>query len=199
MTFYQLFLPIFTVVYFLQLFVIWSWIQWKRTGINPFVFGKSDNAHDFIGLVFKITILGIVVSISCFSFLPGHYKYLLPIWYLELEYLKITGIGLTLLSFGWIVLAQFQMSKSWRIGINQEEKTTLVSTGVFGYSRNPIFLGVIITYFGSFLIMPNALSFAIMLITYFILQIQVRLEEEYLLRIHDKDYEQYKSKVRRWL
>jgi protein-S-isoprenylcysteine O-methyltransferase Ste14 len=34
-----------------------------------------------------------------------------------------------------------QMGDSWRIGIDQEQKTSLVRHGVFKLSRNPIFLG----------------------------------------------------------
>ncbi len=43
MSFYQIALPIGTLVYLLQVFVIKSIIQYKRTGVNPFVFGKSDS------------------------------------------------------------------------------------------------------------------------------------------------------------
>ena len=35
MRFYQIALPVFTVVYLLQVFVIQSWIQWKKTGVKP--------------------------------------------------------------------------------------------------------------------------------------------------------------------
>ncbi|MCB0370800.1 MAG: isoprenylcysteine carboxylmethyltransferase family protein, partial [Bdellovibrionales bacterium] len=71
--------------------------------------------------------------------------------------------------------------------------------GLFGVSRNPIFLGVIISYIGTFLIIPNLLSFCIMVLTIVILQVQVRLEEEYLIKIHGDEYDEYKNKVRRWI
>ena len=91
------------------------------------------------------------------------------------------------------------MAKSWRIGINYNEKTELVSTGLFNYSRNPVFLGIIISYIGTFLIIPNAISFAAMLITIITIQIQVRMEEEFLEKVHGEDYLDYKKKVRRWI
>jgi protein-S-isoprenylcysteine O-methyltransferase Ste14 len=51
-------------------------------------------------------------------------------------------------------IAQYQMSNSWRIGIDEKNKTELVTKGIF-YSRNPIFLGMIISILGIFLILPT--------------------------------------------
>ena len=89
------------------------------------------------------------------------------------------------------------MSKSWRIGIDENHKTELVTKGIFGLSRNPIFLGMIFTVFGLFLIIPNALTFFLTLTTYFIIQIQIRLEEEFLEKQHGQNYLSYKSNTNR--
>lgn len=199
MNFYQIVLPIFTLVYLLQVFVIQSWIQYKKTGINPYVFRNTDSAHDYCGKVYKLMIPGTWISIGIYSFFYTQYKYLLPFWFMEIEWLQHIGFGLAAISFIWILIAQRQMSKSWRIGINYQEKTELVKNGLFKVSRNPIFLGVMISYVGTFLIIPNALSFAIMLVTYITLQIQIRLEEEYLHAVHGDDYLEYENKVRRWI
>jgi protein-S-isoprenylcysteine O-methyltransferase Ste14 len=38
-----------------------------------------------------------------------------------------------------------------------------------------------------------------MVLTIVILQVQVRLEEEFLIKIHGDEYNVYKNKVRRWI
>jgi protein-S-isoprenylcysteine O-methyltransferase Ste14 len=91
------------------------------------------------------------------------------------------------------------MAKSWRIGIDYSETTTLKTNGLFKVSRNPIFLGVVVSYLGTFLIIPNSLSLTILLVTYVVIQIQVRLEEEYLKTSHGKAYSDYMDDVRRWI
>lgn len=199
MNIYQIFLPIATLLFLLLVFVLRSVIVWKQTGINPFVFGKSDNAHDYIGLVYKIITLFTWVSIILFSFISRQYGILNPIKYLETESIQIVGVTIFLVAFTWTAIAQFQMSKSWRIGIDYEEKTELVSSGLFNYSRNPIFLGILLSYLGTFLIAPNTLSFAVLLVIFFIIQTQVRLEEEYLENVQGQSYSDYKNKVRRWV
>lgn len=199
MTFYQIFLPIATLLYILLVFVLRSVIVWKQTGVNPFVFGSTDKAHDYIGRVYKLMVLLTWVSIGIFSFYPPWYQYLMPVQYLDIEWLRTAGLILLVVSFLWTSLAQYQMSKSWRIGIDYEEKTDLISHGLFNYSRNPVFLGVLVSYLGTFFIIPNVLSFSILLVTLVIMQTQVRLEEEYLEEVQGQDYVDYKKQVRRWL
>lgn len=199
MSFYQIFLPIATLLYLLLVFVLRSVILWKQTGVNPFVFGNTEKAHDFIGRVYKLMVLFTWVSIGSYSFFPAFYNYLKPIDYLENEQVKFSGLILLVISFLWTSVEQYQMLKSWRIGIDYEEKTELICTGLFKYSRNPIFLGVLLSYLGTFLIIPNILSFSIMLVTFVTIQTQVRLEEEYLENVQGQEYLDYKKKVRRWL
>lgn len=199
MSFYQIFLPTATLLFLLLVFVLRSIIVWKQTGVNPFVFGKSDNAHDYIGLVYKIMTFLTWVSITLFSFMPSQYEFLNPIHTLERETGQTAGVITILVAFTWTAISQFQMSKSWRIGIDYEEKTELVSSGLFNYSRNPIFLGILLSYLGTFLIAPNTLSFAVLLVIFFIIQTQVRLEEEYLEKVQGQSYLDYKKKVRRWI
>lgn len=199
MSFYQLFLPVATLFYFLLVFVLRSFILWRQTGINPFVFGHTDKAHDYIGRVYKILLLFTWVSIGAYSFFPNKYPHLIPIDYLDTELLKIFGLALFIPSLLWTSIAQYQMSRSWRIGIDYDTKTELVSKGLFKISRNPIFLGVLISNLGTFLIIPNVLSFSILFVSLVTIQIQVRLEEEYLENVQGQGYLKYKSQVRRWL
>jgi len=110
-----------------------------------------------------------------------------------------SGLALIHIALLWVVIAQFQMSKSWRIGIDEENKTELVTAGLFSISRNPIFLGMILSVTGIFLIIPNALTFFLCLSTYFVIQIQIRLEEEFLIKQHGDEYLHYKQKTRRLL
>ena len=199
MNFYQIFLPFVMLLYILLVFVLRSVILWKQTGINPFVFGSTDKAHDYVGRVYKLLVIFTWISICCYSFFPNWYQYLLPIKYVEFNWLKISGVLLLIISFIWTSIAQYQMARSWRIGIDYDEKTDLISHGLFKYSRNPVFLGVLISYLGILLVIPNILSFSILLVTFVTIQIQVRLEEEHLENLQGSDYKNYKTRVSRWL
>jgi protein-S-isoprenylcysteine O-methyltransferase Ste14 len=193
------FLPIYLVAYFLAAFFWRSYVVWKRTGINPVVFKGSDNAHDFIGRVFKLLFAVVVLVVLVYSFFPSAYQYLLPIAWLDHSWIRATGVFLLVLSLAWTIFAQRQMGESWRIGIDSAHQTRLVQTGIFSISRNPIFLGITVTLFGLLFATPNAVTLLVVVLGVVLVNIQVRLEEEYLKTIHGEEYSGYSRRVRRWI
>lgn len=193
------FLPIYLLAYVIAAFFWRSYVVWKKTGINPVVFKGSDSAHDFIGRLFKALFAVVVAVVIIDAFVPSAYQYLMPIPWLERRGIKFTGIVLLLASLLWTILAQAQMGDSWRIGIDAEHTTELVRSGVFKISRNPIFVGMMVTLLGLFFRIPNVVTLIALLVGVILIGIQVRLEEEYLTRTHGEKYLEYRHNVRRWI
>ncbi len=107
--------------------------------------------------------------------------------------LGVVGIGLT---FG----AQLAMGDAWRIGVDPEERTELVTDGPFGLVRNPIYSAMIPTVLGLVLMVPNALAIAAIVCLVIALELQVRLvEEPHLLRTHGEAYAEYAGSVGRFV
>jgi protein-S-isoprenylcysteine O-methyltransferase Ste14 len=192
-------LPLYLAAYFGIAFVWRSVAVWKQTGVNPYVLGKTDNAHDFIGVVFRLTFALIVAVIIVFAFFAPFYKYAAPFVWLEHQRVKTIGLVLLAASLVWTAIAQIQMGASWRIGIDEKNRTELVQSGLFGVSRNPIFFGMRVVLLGFFLTLPNALTLLAMVLGDVLMQIQVRLEEEFLKSAHGENYEAYFQNVRRWI
>jgi protein-S-isoprenylcysteine O-methyltransferase Ste14 len=99
----------------------------------------------------------------------------------------------------WVITAQLQMKNSWRIGIDNTTKAELVTHGLFQFSRNPIFLGMTISLVGFFLVVPTLIALIFLLMGSVLMQIQIRLEEEYLMKEHVQIYLDYKNRVKRML
>jgi protein-S-isoprenylcysteine O-methyltransferase Ste14 len=191
-------LLVYLLIYFAVAFVLPSYRVWKRTNVNPVTFRGADTAHDYIGKLFKIVMASLTAAVIIYVFTPEIYSFLLPVVSLENRTTQLTGIVLLMLSLGWTVLAQIQMGNSWRIGIDEEKETALVQSGLFRFSRNPIFLGMIVTLAGVFLIIPNAVTLLFLVLGFVLIQIQVRLEEEFLAQAHGTEYENFQREVRRW-
>ena len=169
------------------------------TGVNPYVLGESDNAHDFIGRIFRLTILLVAVAVGLNSVSSEIYR---SFGFIELPggtALRWVGISGLCVAIVWVAVAQAQMGRSWRIGIDRENETELVQTGIFAVSRNPIFLGMRVMLIGLFVIIPSALTLLTWILGDVLMQIQVRLEEEFLSGVHGETYRQYRSRVRRWI
>jgi len=195
----RLTLPIYFIVYFGLAFVLKSVIVARRIGKNPLVLPKDDSAYGLIGLYFKLTLFAMFLYVLAYAYFPTWYTYFLPIIVLDQLTVKYIGIGLLTGALAWTMIAQGQMKNSWRIGIDTETKTELITTGLFGLSRNPIFFGMILSLLGLFLTTPNALTGLFLVLGYALIQIQIRLEEEFLTKEHGQKYEAYKQKVRRLL
>jgi protein-S-isoprenylcysteine O-methyltransferase Ste14 len=84
--------------------------------------------------------------------------------------------------------------------VHPERTATLITSGVFHFSRNPIYLGLVITLFGlsmrlgSLPVLVGPLIFALY-VQYF----QILPEERILAAVFEEEYARYKTRVRRWL
>ena len=81
-----------------------------------------------------------------------------------------------------------------------EPSTTLVMHGIFRYTRNPMYLGLILILLGMGVFMGTLSPFFI--IPVFVIIIQegyIKHEEAFLENIFGEAYREYKSRVRRWL
>jgi protein-S-isoprenylcysteine O-methyltransferase Ste14 len=107
--------------------------------------------------------------------------------------LAVGGIALTF-------AAQLAMGDSWRVGVDPEERTVLVTDGPFRLVRNPIYSAILPKVFGLVLMVPSALAVAAIVTLFVGLELQVRLvEEPYLLRTHGDEYATYAARVGRFV
>ncbi|MDP9196380.1 MAG: isoprenylcysteine carboxylmethyltransferase family protein [Pseudomonadota bacterium] len=189
----------FFAVYFLIAFVWRSVWVWRETGINPYNSAGPDNTHRFSMRAFRILLVVLTLWLLASALFPELQAFAGPMEWLEDPVLTIMGwimLGVALL---WTALAEIHMGRSWRIGIDTGRAANLVTDGLFALSRNPVFLGMRLGLCGLFLVQPNALTLAIAVAGDILIQIQVRLEEAHLLKIHEEKYAEYRHSVRRWL
>src|SRR5215203_4966440 len=112
----RIILPLYLLAFFGIAFLWRSFLVWKRTGINPYVVGKTDKPIDFIENIYRIPVLTLIAVTIVFAFFPGVYQYATPILWLENSIVKIAGFGFMTFALIWTATAQMQMGKSWRIG-----------------------------------------------------------------------------------
>ncbi|PRJ57976.1 hypothetical protein BV102_00594 [Haemophilus influenzae] len=78
--------------------------------------------------------------------------------------------------------------------------TKLVSTGIFRFSRNPMYLSLLLMLIAWVLWLGNSLAWlGIIVFVLAINQFQIAKEEAYLENKFGDEYRRYKQKVRRWL
>ncbi|MDR6826333.1 protein-S-isoprenylcysteine O-methyltransferase Ste14 [Bosea sp. BE271] len=97
------------------------------------------------------------------------------------------------------ILAQRHMGRSWRIGAAEGEIGTIVDSGPFAMSRNPVFVGQALLFGGLLFVLPSLVQAAITLALLIAIQLQVAIEERVLEADLGNPYRAYKQRVHRWL
>ena len=115
-------------------------------------------------------------------------------------FLRIIGLVVAVFGVAVFIAAVVTMRDSWRVGVPEEKKTKIVTTGIFSVSRNPAFLGFDLLYLGILLMFFNPFLLIFSLFSAVMLHLQtVVVEEPFLREAFGKDYENYAKKVCRYL
>jgi len=114
------------------------------------------------------------------------------------DYLAWTGVALLIVGSLMFIPGVLTLGSSLRYGI-PEESTKLKTTGIFRFSRNPLYLGLFIICIGSCLYFPDLLNafFCVFTIVYH-LKI-IKAEETFLFKRFGGEWIAYYTKVRRLL
>jgi protein-S-isoprenylcysteine O-methyltransferase Ste14 len=172
-------------------------LQLRRTGSTGFkgLSGRPLSAEWTGGVLFIAALL-----LDLAAPLLGLAGALEPISVMDRAVWQALGFVLFFAGLAGTLWAQLSMGASWRIGVDEAERTELVTAGSFALVRNPIFSAMILAFLGLALLVPNVaalVGFAALVVA---IEVQVRLvEEPYLLRAHGARYAEYASLVGRFV
>ncbi|MCB0037558.1 MAG: hypothetical protein KDE51_26185, partial [Anaerolineales bacterium] len=128
----KLFVLVYLILFYGLAFFWRSYVTWRATGINPYRLRQQAGLVGFLGRLYRIISIGLVLAVSIYSLAPANwYPYLVPLPWLEARPITIIGVVLLVVALIWVLIAQAQMGASWRIGIDEENQTDLVTHGVF--------------------------------------------------------------------
>lgn len=194
---------IFAITLFLLYAVLWKIKQirlMRATGVDANVMRRSTSAVQkyFSHFTSFLTIYGIlVISAHAANIQIG--SLFSRIESLSLTVVDIVGFFIGLFGLSLCFYSQNKMGASWRVGIDETSIPSLVTTGLYGFIRNPTYLGLFLLNFGVWLIWPTWTIFMLNLLFVFFLEIQVRCEEDHLSAIHGVEYDDYVKKTKRYL
>ncbi|WP_395342071.1 methyltransferase family protein [Ningiella sp. W23] len=114
---------------------------------------------------------------------------------LEALTLLIT-FGIALATAG---VASFKIHKTTVNPLNTENVSSLVTSGIYRYSRNPMYVGMLICLIGVFVFIANPINAPYpALFVWYMNTFQIKPEERVLSKVFSSDYDNYKARVRRW-
>jgi protein-S-isoprenylcysteine O-methyltransferase Ste14 len=149
-------------------------------------------------LLFISIFMWVVVCLTN-SIQPVYFDLLPRIGPLENELVAALGIVLTVVGPAVTFVGFVSMKESFRIGIVEDERVPLITTGAFRHVRNPGFLGMDLVVLGAFLTSPSLILLIVAILVLFLVHIQVIKEENHLQRIHGEIYIDHCTRTGRYL
>jgi len=110
------------------------------------------------------------------------------------------ALGVIGLSISISGIRSFRRAKTTINPSKPSAASSLVTSGVYRYTRNPMYLGLLVTLVGWAMFLSNPLALlAVPLFVLYINRLQINPEERVLSALFGAEYAAYKEKVRRWL
>ena len=178
-------------------FGVRTWVQMRRTGSSGFhgISGRPGSLRWWAGVLFVLAlVLGVVSLVLAATGVTPPPKDAVA------SALAVAGLVLALLGFAGVVAAQTGMGASWRIGVDESDRTDLVTDGPFAWVRNPIFTAMVAAQAGLTLMVPTGWSLTALGCLIVAVELQVRLiEEPYLSQVHGVAYRTYAAATGRFV
>jgi protein-S-isoprenylcysteine O-methyltransferase Ste14 len=97
-------------------------------------------------------------------------------------------------------VASFRRARTTVNPMKPESSSSLVRSGVYARSRNPMYLGLLLLLIGWAIFLSNILAFVVLPVFIFYMnRFQIEPEERALTCRFGEEFVAYKSRVRRWL
>jgi len=169
-------------------------VMLRRRGIKAIVFGATDKS-DFLLVPFVLAIIYAVCS-GAFG-LPMWQPLVTPFW--ETQVPGVAGIVLCIAAVISIIASLVSFGNSFRVGIDENKPDKLVTSGMFAFSRNPLYVCFDAFLFGQFLVHRNIIIAVAIVGFALAIHRQILREEKFLTSHYGGEYEEYRKKVRRYL
>jgi protein-S-isoprenylcysteine O-methyltransferase Ste14 len=111
-------------------------------------------------------------------------------------------VGLTFVTLGFalVALSGRFFHRAGTSVVPSEPSTALVTTGPYRFTRNPIYIGFVLAYFGFAIVLTSMWVLLLLIPVLAVMQRGVVVPEEaYLARKFGDAYRKYQARVPRWL
>ena len=112
------------------------------------------------------------------------------------------AVGLGMIGVGSSIMgvAQFKKAQTTPNPQALEQVSSLVTDGVYRYSRNPMYVGLVLILLGWAFYLSHFLTFVLLpIFILYMTRFQIQPEEQMMAQKFGKTYQAYVSRVRRWI
>lgn len=119
-------------------------------------------------------------------------------WFRPDEWMIWTAVSITFVAMIIINLSLLQMGRYTKVGLPSRDEIELQTSGIYGISRNPMYLGLFLLDIASVLYVPNPFNLLAAIVGISVHHQIIRGEEQFLEQHFGKKWQSYKTKVGRY-
>ncbi len=112
---------------------------------------------------------------------------------------NLAGIFISFIGFGFTGLT-WKLFRTYRTTLYFEKSSSMITEGIFGKTRNPMYIGMFLAILGISVCFMNILGMVIPFVFIILIRILfIPVEEKMMLETFGQEYINYKNRVRRWI
>lgn len=157
----------------------------RATGDRPWAFASAKGVQRIAGSSFALSVAALLVAAAL---APANGTS----WTVLAAIVATAGAAI-------VIVAQVQMGRAWRIGVREGDAPLFVSDGLFRFSRNPIFVGMMLVGLSAAIVSSIWWSWSALVLFALSCIVQVRIEEAHLEASFGDAYRAFRRQVPRWL
>lgn len=157
----------------------------RATGDRPWAFASAKGVQRVAGSAFALSVAALIVAAAL---APAD----LTIWTIAAAIVSLIGTAI-------VIVAQVQMGRAWRVGVREGDAPLFVSHGLFRFSRNPIFVGMMLVGLAAAMVSGSWWSWTALALFIGSCMVQVRIEEAHLEASFGQDYRDFRVAIPRWI
>lgn len=191
-----------SVIIFLFILIAKIFYLRLRRNVNPIAIGGGKK-----GIVLAVELISLgslivwLVEVLLYALHAGFRIFPSP---LDMQLIssplaKVIGVGLSSLGLVVFAMAYVSFGDSWRVGFDEKSPGALVTTGVFSFTRNPIYLCLDLWFIGTFLINGTLIFLIFAVLAVAAMHWQIRQEETFLANLYGQPYRDYCARTGRYM
>lgn len=157
----------------------------RKTGDRPWAFASAKGVQRIAGSSFAFSVAALIAAAA-----------LAPV---SDTGRTITAAIIAIVGAAIVMVAQVQMGRAWRVGVREGDAPLFISHGLFRYSRNPIFVGMMLVGLSAAMVSGTWWSWSALAVFIASCAVQVRIEEAHLEASFGQSYREFRSSVPRWV
>lgn len=158
----------------------------RQTGDHPWAFASAKGKQRLAGAAFAVSV-AMLIAASVVAAIEGG-----STWSLLAAIFAVAGAAI-------VIVAQIQMGRAWRVGVREGDAPLFIQHGLFKFSRNPIFVGMILIGLGVAIVAGDWWAWVAWVAFAVVCAVQVRIEEAHLEDSFGERYRSFTKSVPRWI